>query len=105
MIAHLFSCDFTNPAAAKDIQAGKLPYWKELSIPTLVMYGSDDPNVPAEASKARLVALNKENIIVNIYEGSEHALQDPPGMGNNIFRDEALMDIRNFIDTVVSSDS
>ena len=78
-----------------------LPYWKELSIPTLVMYGGDDPNVPAETSKARLVALNKENITVNIYEGSEHALQDPPGMGNSQFRDEALMDIKNFIDSVV----
>lgn len=81
-----------------------LPYWKELSIPTLVMYGGDDPNVPAEASKARLVALDKDNITVNIYEGSEHALQDPPGMGNSIFRDEALIDIKNFINTVVSSD-
>jgi uncharacterized protein len=81
-----------------------LPYWKELPIPTLVMYGGDDPNVPAEASKARLVALNKENITVNIYEGSEHALQDPPGMGNSIFRDEALMDIKNFINTVISLD-
>jgi hypothetical protein len=38
LIANLFSCDFTNPAAAKDIQAGKQPCWKELSIPTLVMY-------------------------------------------------------------------
>jgi len=79
-----------------------LPYWKELSIPALVMYGSDDPNVPAEASKARLDALNKENITVNIYEGSGHALQDPPGMGSSRFRDEALMDIKNFIDSVVS---
>jgi len=81
-----------------------LPYWKELSILTLVMYGSDDPNVPAEASKARLVALNKENITVNTYEGSEHALQDPPGKGNSIFRKEALMDIKNFINIVVSLD-
>jgi len=81
-----------------------LPYWKELSIPTLVMYGGDDPNVPAEASKARLDTLHKENITVNIYEGSGHALQDPPGMGNSIFRDEALIDIKNFINTVVSLD-
>lgn len=77
-----------------------LPYWKELSVPTLVMYGSDDPNVPAEASKARLVALNKDNITVNIYAGSEHALQDPPGVGDSIFRDEALEDIKEFIDSV-----
>ena len=79
-----------------------LPYWEQLSIPTLVMYGGDDPNVPAEASKARLESLNKDNITVNIYEGSEHALQDPPGMGNSRFRIEALTDIKNFIESVES---
>lgn len=79
-----------------------LPYWEELSIPTLVMYGGDDPNVPAEASKARLESLNKDNITVNIYEGSEHALQDPPGMGNSRFREEALTHIREFIDSVAN---
>jgi len=77
-----------------------LPYWKELDIPILAMYGSDDPNVPAEASKARLDSLNKDNITVNIYEGSEHALQDPPGIGDSIFRDEALTDIKEFINSV-----
>jgi dipeptidyl aminopeptidase/acylaminoacyl peptidase len=82
-----------------------LPYWQELTIPALVMYGSDDPNVPAEASTARLEPLNKKNIRINIYEGSEHALQDPPGKGDSIFREEALVDIKNFIDSVVSSDS
>jgi dienelactone hydrolase len=79
-----------------------LPYWQELTIPTLVMYGSDDPNVPAEASKARLEALHKANITINIYEGSEHALQDPPGRGTSIFREEALADIVDFINSVVS---
>lgn len=74
-----------------------LPYWKELSVPALVMYGGDDPNVPAEASKVRLEKLNKANIEVKIYEGSEHALQDPPGTGNSRFRIEALTDIRKFI--------
>jgi dienelactone hydrolase len=77
-----------------------LPYWKELSVPALVMYGSDDPNVPAEASKARLETLNKDNIEVKVYEGSEHALQDPPGKGNNHFRIEALADIKEFIFSV-----
>lgn len=74
-----------------------LPYWEELSVPALVMYGSDDPNVPAEASKERLDVLNKDNIDVRIYEGSEHALQDPPGQGDSIFRSEALEDIKDFI--------
>ena len=78
-----------------------LPYWQKLSIPALVMYGGADSNVPAEASKARLDELNKDNITVNIYEGSGHALEDPPGAGNDKFRKEALMDIEKFIHTVV----
>lgn len=77
-----------------------LPYWEELSVPALVMYGGDDPNVPAEASKARLEKLNKDNIEVKIYEGSEHALQDPPGKGSRRFRIEALTDIKGFIEAV-----
>ena len=77
-----------------------LPYWKELEIPILAMYGSDDTNVPAKASKERLDSLNKDNITVIIYEGSEHALQDPPGKGDSIFRDEALIDIKEFINSV-----
>jgi dienelactone hydrolase len=77
-----------------------LPYWEELSVPALVMYGSDDPNVPAEASKARLEKLNKANIEVKIYEGSGHALQDPPGRGNSHFRIEALTDTKDFINSV-----
>jgi dienelactone hydrolase len=74
-----------------------LPYWDELSVPALVLLGSDDPNVPADASKARLEKLNKPNIEVKIYEGSEHALQDPPGEGDSFFRIEALTDIKEFI--------
>lgn len=74
-----------------------LPYWQELTIPALVMYGSEDSNVPAEPSKARLETLNKENIIVNIYEGSGHPLEDPVGTGDSYFREDALADILEFI--------
>lgn len=79
-----------------------LPYWQDLEIPALVMYGNKDPNVPVEASKARLDGLNKENITVKIYAGSGHALEDPPGVGNDKFRKDALMDIEDFIHSVVS---
>lgn len=74
-----------------------LPYWQALTIPALVMYGSEDPNVPAEKSKARLDALRQENITVNVYAGSAHALEDPVGTGSRIFRPEALQDIKEFI--------
>ena len=79
-----------------------LPYWEDLTMPALVMYGSEDSNVPTEACKAQLEQLNKDNIEVKIYEGSGHALQDPPGMGDSLFRIEALTDIKDFIDLVVS---
>ncbi|MCA9939134.1 MAG: alpha/beta fold hydrolase [Anaerolineales bacterium] len=82
-----------------------LPYWQKLSIPAQVMYGSADPNVPAAASQARLEALRKDNIRVIVYEGSEHALQDPPGEGNSIFRTAALQDLLDFITTVVPAPS
>ena len=77
-----------------------LPYWDELSVPAFVLFGSDDPNVPAETSKARLETLNKANIAINIYEGSAHGIQDPPGTGDSLFRIEALMDIKEFIESV-----
>jgi pimeloyl-ACP methyl ester carboxylesterase len=73
------------------------PYWREVEIPTLVLYGSEDTNVPAEASRERLEALEKDNIAVLIYEGSGHALEDPPGMGNSFFREDALHEIEAFI--------
>ncbi|MEW5869569.1 MAG: hypothetical protein AB1894_09865 [Chloroflexota bacterium] len=59
--------------------------------------------MPSEASRARLEALNKSNIQIEIYAGSGHALEDPPGSGTRIFRQEALQVITEFIDTVVSS--
>jgi dienelactone hydrolase len=78
-----------------------LTYWRALEIPAFVLYGGDDSNVPAEASKARLEALGKDNIRVVIYPGSEHAIQDPPGEGNRIFRETAMEDIVEFIQSAV----
>jgi dienelactone hydrolase len=74
-----------------------LPYWQDVKIPTLVMYGSNDTNVPTMESKIRFELMNKENITVKIYEGSGHALQDPLGQGDSIFREDALVDITRFI--------
>jgi hypothetical protein len=44
-----------------------------------------------------LQGLNKPGIEVKVYDGSGHALEDPPGLGNRLFREEALVDIRDFI--------
>ena len=74
-----------------------LPYWQAVDVPALALYGEVDTNVPAAESAARLQALNKGNIAIRIYEGSGHALQDPPERGNDLIRAEALRDVRDFI--------
>ena len=75
-----------------------LPYWRRLSIPALALFGAEDSNVPSAESAARLRALDKPNIRVIIYDGSGHALQDPPGQGDRLFRQDALQAVCDFID-------
>jgi dienelactone hydrolase len=67
-----------------------VPYWQEVNVPALALYGADDTNVPSEESARRLNALSKPNLRIEIYEGSGHALQDPLGRGNSLIREEAL---------------
>jgi len=74
-----------------------LPYWQKVNIPVLVLLGSEDHNVPSKESKARIEALGKDNIRVIMYEGSGHGLEDPPGVGDHVIRQEALSDMLNFI--------
>jgi dipeptidyl aminopeptidase/acylaminoacyl peptidase len=76
-----------------------LYYWRKVSVPVLVLHGSDDHNVNSAESKARFDALGMDNIRVNMYEGSGHGLQDPPGTGDHEIRDEALLDMLNFINS------
>jgi len=80
-----------------------LPYWRKANIPVLVLYGSEDHNVPSAESKARFEALGKDNIRVIMYEGSGHALQDPPGTGDHYIREQALSDMLNFIVTTTNT--
>ena len=47
----------------------------------------------------RFEALGMDNIRVIMYEGSGHALQDPPGAGDHYIREDALSDMLNFITT------
>ena len=74
-----------------------LPYWRKVSIPVLVLLGSEDHNVPSAESKARFEALGQDNIRVIMYEGSGHGLEDPPGTGDHYIREEALSDMLDFI--------
>lgn len=74
-----------------------LPYWKRVTVDTLTLYGRDDTNVPSADSAEKLRALENPRIQVKLYEGSGHALEDPEDLGDNIIREQALKDIRDFI--------
>ena len=74
-----------------------LPYWREIEIPSLVLYGEKDTNVPSEMSAHLLRNLENPFITVKVYPGSGHALESPEGEGKSIFREDALDDIVEFI--------
>ena len=74
-----------------------LPYWEELDVPALAIFGLEDTNVPALESETRLQTLSNSNITVKVYEGSGHNLETPLGQGNLVVRQEVLDDILNFI--------
>ncbi len=74
-----------------------IPLWGRVDVPALALLGSEDTNVPSEESAARLEALGNDWIEVVIYEGSGHALQDPPGQGDRLIRTEALDTIAELI--------
>ena len=77
-----------------------LPYWKQLTVDALVLYGREDTNVPSADSAERLRELKNPHIQVRIYDGSGHALADPVDLGDSIIREDALEDIRDFIRSV-----
>lgn len=80
-----------------------LPYWQQMDIPALALFGEEDSNTPSQQSQARLASLRRDNIQVFTYAGSGHALEDPTGRGNQIFRQDALEAIVDFIKSIGSS--
>ena len=79
-----------------------LPYWQDLALESLVLFGAEDTNVPSTESAKRLLGLANPHIRVKIYPGSGHALESPPGQGNSIIREDALSEISAFIHDAVS---
>lgn len=77
-----------------------LPFWRSISIDSLVLFGADDTNVPSAESAERLKALNNPRIDVKVYEGSGHALESPDGQGSSIIRADALEEIADFIHNI-----
>lgn len=104
LIAHLSTTYLRNVSQREFWDAignfDPLPYWQSLTIPALALFGGDDTNVPAEQSAELLRGLNRPNIDVMIFEGSGHALQDPPGRGKDYIRAEALQAISDFVFSV-----
>ena len=74
-----------------------LPYWRDISIDSLVLFGANDTNVPSAESAERLSNLENRRIRVKVFEGSGHALESPRGRGNSIIREDALDEISDFI--------
>ena len=74
-----------------------LPYWRDISIDSLALFGADDTNVPSAESAQRLMNLGNPLIRVKVYEGSGHALESPPGQGNSLIRTDALSEISDLI--------
>ncbi len=74
-----------------------IPLWGQVDIPVLAVLGSEDTNVPSAESAARLEGIGSDSIQVIVYEGSGHALQDPPGQGDRLIRAEALDAIAGFV--------
>jgi dienelactone hydrolase len=74
-----------------------LPYWRNISTASLILFGAQDTNVPSLESAQRLADLDNSNIRVEVYQGSGHALESPQGSGNSIIRQDALDQISSFI--------
>jgi len=54
-----------------------LPFWREVEVPTPVLYGDQDTNVPSCRNRDRLNALQKDNLRVVVFEESGHGLEAP----------------------------
>ena len=81
----------------KIVDYDPLPYWRDVTVDSLALYGADDTNVPSADSVKRLVDLGNPRIRVEVYEGSGHALESPRGDGNSIIRRDVLDAITVFI--------
>jgi len=77
-----------------------LPYWRDISIDSIALFGAEDTNVPSAESAKLLMSQNNPRIQVKVYSGSGHALESPVGQGNSIIRQDALEDISTFISDV-----
>lgn len=68
-----------------------LPFWKSLTMPALMVYGSDDVLTPVEESVRKLAEVKQANpksdFTIQVFEGSGHGLLEP---GSNGIRKDFL---------------
>ncbi len=74
-----------------------LPYWAEVDAPVLFQLGTADTNTNTRGTVDRLETIDAPNLRVEVYDGSGHALQQPPHAGDALIRPEALEDLTTFI--------
>ncbi len=74
-----------------------LPYWQALTVDGLLVFGSDDTNVPVAESADQINALQKTGLRVAIFEGSGHALEEPAEHGNRVIRRDASKAVADFV--------
>lgn len=92
-IQHVGQREFWNEISKFD----PLPYWQELDVEALLLFGADDSNVPVAESVERIEALGLPSIGTVVFEGSGHALEEPPEQGSRIIRADALDAMAEFI--------
>ena len=74
-----------------------LPYWRDISVDSLILLGAEDTNVPTPESAERILNAANQHIRLKVFKGSGHALESPLGQGNSIIRTDALNEISGFI--------
>lgn len=73
------------------------PYWKELDVDALLVYGEDDTNVPVTASIQTVRKVRNPRIRIVTFPGSGHAVEEPGVQGSRIIRPAASQAVANFI--------
>ncbi len=73
-----------------------IPYWQQVDVPVLMVFGERDENVPVQESVRRIRRLNKSNITIEVYPDSGHGIVDP---ATHRVREDYLHSLVDFIQT------
>ncbi len=72
-----------------------IPYWKQISVPVFMGYGSDDKNVPVDRCLERLKTNKLNKFLVKVYPQGGHGILNPE---TNKVSAEYLQDLVSFIE-------